>query len=55
MRSLNTRGHASKQVSNLPILKINHKLNSIEDNKGRMYEELRYIFMYSLKFDQIEQ
>ena len=42
MRSLKTHGHVSKHLPNSPILKINHKLNSIEVNKGRIHEELRY-------------
>ena len=39
----NTRIHV-KIFPNSPILRINHELDSIKVNKGRIHGELRYIF-----------
>ena len=42
MKLLKTHGYVSKTISNSPILRNNHELNSIVVNKGQMHGELRY-------------
>ena len=42
MRSLISHGLVSKIKPNLQILGINHELNVIMVNKGRIHRELRY-------------
>ena len=44
--SLKTCGHTSKHLPNSPILKINHEIDSIEVNKGRIFRELRYFYVF---------
>ena len=39
VRLFNTHELVSKQLPNSPILKINHKLDSIEVKKGRIHRE----------------
>ena len=44
--SLKTCGHTSKYLSNSSILKINHELDSIEVNKGRIFGELSNFYVF---------
>ena len=47
--------NTSKSFPNSPILKINHELDSIVVNKGRVHEELTYLIQSNrtMKWDEI--
>ena len=41
VQSLNTHQFVSKLIPNSKILRLNHELNNIVVNKGRIYGEIR--------------